>query len=213
MRFAVMGHPVAHSLSPIIHQRFAEQIGKRLIYEKIEIDLARFEQQVLDFFNEGGSGLNITLPCKQRAFAMSAKVSERSAAAKAANTLWMEAGRLHADNTDGVGLLRDMNRYIHLAGKRILLLGAGGAAHGILGHLLLEKPAELMVSNRTPERARALQLAFPMANCCAFTELAAHVKKNAYDVVINATSASLNGKNLELPANLLATKPICYDLA
>ena len=212
-RYAVMGYPVAHSLSPTIHQLFAEQTGRTLVYEKIQIDLPLFEQQVIEFFDQGGKGLNITLPCKLRAFEMSEQVSPRCSVAAAANTLWMQDGRLHADNTDGVGLLRDLSRYVALTGKNILLLGAGGAARGILGPLLEANPAQLTITNRTPETAIALQSQFPQANICSFTALSEQLEQCVYDVVINATSASLDGQNLVLPAALMATLPFCYDLA
>ena len=208
-RYAVMGNPIAHSLSPMIHQLFATQTGRKLSYEKIEIDLSRFEQQVHDFFNQGGKGLNITLPCKQRAFAMAEHQSARCQQAKAANTLWMKAGKLHADNTDGIGLCRDLARRVNLAGKTILLLGAGGAASGILGPLLASNLARLTIANRTFETAQALQQDFPQATCCPLADVASL----SYDVIINATSASLNGQCIQLPEVLLSKQPLCYDLA
>ena len=211
--YAVMGNPVAHSLSPVIHQLFAKQLGLEFVYEKILIDLPRFEEQVRMFFHEGGKGLNITLPCKLKAFAMSDKPSARCLKAGAANTLWMEAGRMYADNTDGVGLLRDLSRHINITGKAILLRGAGGAARGVLGPLLEANPARLTIVNRTEEKARALQLDFSNVNYCALNELAQHVERLSYDVVINATSSSLQGIDIQLPASLMALKPFCYDLA
>lgn len=212
-RYAVMGQPIAHSLSPIIHQLFSQQTGRPLSYEKIEIDLSRFEQQVHDFFKQGGCGLNITLPCKQRAFAMSEQSSERCIKAGAANTLWMQAGKLHADNTDGVGLLRDLGRHIALENKAILLLGAGGAARGIIGPLLDAHPAKLIIANRSLEKANELQQIFPQTQICRLDDLAEQPEKQAYDLVINATSASLEGEGLRLPDWIMATKPLCYDLA
>ena len=160
-RYAVMGNPVEHSLSPVIHQMFAELTGRSLTYEKILIDLPRFEQQARGFFSEGGKGLSITAPCKQRAFAMADESTTRCTRAKAANTLWMHEDRLQADNTDGVGLLYDLGRYIDIPGKHILILGAGGAARGILGPLLGVQPAYVMIVNRTLATAQALQKDFP----------------------------------------------------
>jgi shikimate dehydrogenase len=203
-----MGNPISHSLSPVIHQLFAQQTGITLTYEKIRIDINQFEQQVTDFFAQGGKGLNITLPCKQRAFSMSAEVTPRCLAARAANTLWMQEGRLHADNTDGVGLLRDLSRHISISDKHILLLGAGGAARGILGPLLAAGSAQLTIVNRTPEKAQALQRDFPQAQYCIFADL----EGKSYDLVINATSASLDDESLALPDSLMVTKPLCYDL-
>ena len=212
-RYAVMGHPVAHSLSPVIHQWFAEQVGCQFSYEKIQIDLSRFEEQVVDFFHQGGMGLNITLPCKERAFAMSAEASMRAKEAQAANTLWMASGSLYADNTDGVGLLRDIRRYVSLAGKRILLLGAGGAARGILGPLLMEHPATLLLCNRTIVRAKALQRLFPSITICTLAELSQRAPTNSFDVVINATAAQFSDPLTVLPSVIMATRPFCYDLS
>ena len=208
-RYAVMGHPVAKSLSPVIHQGFAHQTGEILHYEKILIDLAHFEQQVTEFFSQGGKGLNITLPCKVRAFAMSAKATPRCEQARAANTLWMHSGQLHADNTDGVGFLRDISRYVTLVGRRILILGAGGAARGILGPLLDASPAQLTIANRTLEKAQALQKEFLSIDVCALDAL----ENKPYDVIINATSKSLDDASVILPTALMLAKPFCYDLA
>jgi len=205
--YAVMGNPVAHSLSPVIHQLFAAQTGSSLIYEKILIDESRFEQQVHDFFSTGGKGLNITLPCKQRAFALAEEVSARCLQAKAANTLWMQAGKLCADNTDGVGLLRDLARHLTLAGKHILLLGAGGAARGVIVALLAANPAQLTIANRTLEKARNLQQDYPQTVSCDFAKLAGD-----YDLIINATAASFAAQ-IDFPESMLASQPFCYDLA
>ena len=208
-KYAVMGNPISHSLSPLIHQLFAKQTGLTLTYEKIQIDLPRFEQQVSEFFTQGGKGLNITLPCKQQAFTISQKRTSRCLEASAANTLWMQEGYLYADNTDGIGLLRDLNRHVNIRDKKILLLGAGGAARGILGPLLAAYPAQLTIANRTLKKAQILQQDFPKTNYCTFDDL----KHKQYDIIINATSASLDGKNLELPEQLMSTQPFCYDLA
>lgn len=208
-----MGNPVAHSLSPLIHQMFAKQLGLEFAYERILIDVARFEQQVGVFFHEGGQGLNITLPCKTRAFAMSDEPSARALKAGAANTLWMEHGRLHADNTDGIGLLRDLSRHINLLGRSILLLGAGGAARGILGPLMESGLSRLTLVNRTIEKAQALQLDHANVGCCAMSELTEHVEQVVYDVVIHATSVSLHGSEIALPESLMASRPFCYDLS
>lgn len=214
-RYAVMGRPVGHSLSPIIHALFARQLGYSLTYEKIEIHPTLFHEQVTQFFNEGGHGLNITLPCKEQAFALADQVTSRCFIAKAANTLWRNAAGLQADNTDGVGLLRDLAHYIDLAGKRILVVGAGGAARGILAPLLTANLAQLTVANRTPEKAYTLLQAFRKLisqqtafTCCALSELS-----QAYDLVINATSASFSEQRLDLPNVLLTPTTLCYDLA
>lgn len=207
-RFAVIGSPIMHSLSPIIHQHFAKQTNLHLTYEKIKGDDQNFEQQVSDFFICGGKGLNITLPFKQRAFAMAESTTSRCQLAGAANTLWMKENQLCADNTDGIGLTRDLIRYIKLQGKNILILGAGGAVRGIINPLLETKPASLVVANRTKEKAMELQAVFPQIKCADLTNLS-----GAFDLIINATSASLEGKSVLLPVACLSKKPFCYDLA
>lgn len=207
-RYAVMGNPVAHSLSPVIHQLFAVQTNRVLSYEKIQIDFSCFEQQVQNFFETGGLGLNITLPCKQRAFAMSDELSARCLQAQAANTLWRRSGKLFADNTDGIGLIRDLKRYVDIVDKKILLLGAGGAARGIIGPLLAARPAKLTLANRTIENAQSLHKNFPsITHVCRFTEL-----NDVYDVIINATSAGLDNQPIVLPTAMTVGKPFCYDL-
>lgn len=208
-RYAVMGNPVQHSLSPVIHQLFAEQTGCKLQYDKIQIDLDLFEQQVQHFFNMGGCGLNITLPCKQRAFAMSDDVTSRCLQARAANTLWQKAGKIYADNTDGIGLLRDLRRHIDVSGKHILLLGAGGAARGILGPLLDALPAKVTIANRTLATAIELQRDFIYKpSVSRLDELGPD-----YELIIHATSASFDGALLELPGNVIANATLCYDLS
>ncbi|AHE68281.1 shikimate dehydrogenase [Legionella oakridgensis] len=207
-RYAVMGNPIHHSLSPIIHETFAKQTNRALVYERILIDESKFEQQVQDFFRMGGKGLNITLPCKQRAFAMSAEFTQRCFEAGAANTLWMQHGKLYADNTDGVGLLRDLAHSIDIRGHSVLVIGAGGAARGILAPLLSMQPARLTVVNRTLEKAMALQKQFMHVDCCGFSELT-----ESYDVIINATSSSLQCRDLPIPPVVMKKQPFCYDLA
>jgi len=209
LRFAVMGNPIAHSLSPFIHQRFAEQLGIELSYEAIQVtDENRFASTVADFFGRGGKGLNITLPYKEKAFALAARNSFASTKAKAANTLWMDEGKLHADNTDGAGLLKDLANYCELKTKQVLLLGAGGAARGVIGPLLAAGISQLVVVNRSPEKAFHLQLDFPQIQCSPINDL-----KINFDLIINATSASLNSENLRLSASLLKPETLCYDLA
>ena len=208
-RFAVMGNPIAHSLSPFIHHCFAEQTGKQLRYEKIKVDEASFEDHVFNFFAQGGRGLNITLPFKQRAFVMAKKATDRCMQAKAANTLWLDAaGHLQADNTDGVGLIRDLSHHISLEAKQVLLLGAGGAARGIVGPLLAANIAQLTIANRTVEKTKALQIDFPQIKGITLSEL-----KDNYDLILNATSASLTAKLPVLPSSVLQNAPFCYDLA
>ncbi|QDP71245.1 shikimate dehydrogenase [Legionella israelensis] len=207
-RFAVIGHPVAHSLSPVIHQDFANQAGICLQYDKLLGDKHAFEKQVNDFFARGGRGLNVTLPFKERAYAMASMATKRCLAAKAANTLWMESGKLQADNTDGIGLTRDLQRYLTLNGRNILILGAGGAARGILSPLLDFSPDRLLVANRTLSKAEALKKDFPSIEVCSFEHL-----DFSSEIVINATSSSLSGGGVPFSSRFFAHRPFCYDLA
>ena len=206
--FAVIGNPIAHSLSPVIHQCFAKQVHVQLTYEKIQADDHSFEQQVADFFVWDGKGLNVTLPFKQRAFAMSDQRTLRCEQAGAANTLWMKENQLHADNTDGIGFIRDLHHYVEVLGKRILILGAGGAARGIIFPLLEQHPDEIIIANRTLAKAKEFQYDFPQTRCISFNEI-----KGQFDLVINATSASLIGEFVVLPEECMSSRPFCYDLS
>lgn len=207
--YAVMGNPIAHSLSPIIHQLFAQQFGLSIQYHKILVTESLFEQEVKDFFHRGGKGLNITLPFKTRAFAMADIQSLRSLEAEAANTLWMDNGKLYADNTDGVGLIQDLSHHqVQLKNKTILLVGAGGAARGIVAALLNDKPANLTMTNRSFEKLAPFQEKYPTILTCKLEKLTGH-----YDVIINATAASLTANQVYLPQTILAAHPFCYDLA
>lgn len=207
-RFAVIGNPVSHSLSPVIHQYFARQTDIKLTYEKVKGDEVLFEQQVSDFFIDHGKGLNITLPFKQKAFAMAQKRTTRCQLAGAANTLWLQENQLYADNTDGIGLINDLTHYLQLKDKKILILGAGGAARGIIHPLLAINPSVLTVANRTVAKAEELKNDFPLIKCTGFDNLS-----GAFDLIINATSASLEGATIFLPEHIMAQKPVCYDLA
>jgi shikimate dehydrogenase len=207
-RFAVVGNPIDHSLSPVIHQQFAKQTNIHLTYQKIKADESSFEQQITTFFAQDGHGLNITLPFKQHAYALAAHASERCHLAQAANTLWMQAGQLYADNTDGIGLIRDLCRYLPLSGKRVLILGAGGATRGIVHPLWANNLAALVLANRTAAKAEALQQICPQIKCVGLDEL-----NEAFDLIINATSASLTGGFIALPESCFSTQPLCYDLS
>ncbi|MCX7116204.1 MAG: shikimate dehydrogenase [Gammaproteobacteria bacterium] len=207
LHFAVIGNPINHSLSPRIHQSFAEQLGINLSYKTIQAENQTFKQTVIDFFKQGGKGLNITMPFKQLAFDLATVHTARCQQAKAANTLWMSEGHLHADITDGIGLIRDLSRHLSLTGKQILLLGAGGAARGIIAPIFAAKIAALTLVNRNVEKAKALQLDFPQITCRSLPELHA-----SYDLIINATSASLTDPSFSLPASLLHSSSFCYDL-
>lgn len=203
MQFAVIGNPIAHSLSPQIHQDFAKQSAIKLSYTTILGQKTRFEHQIYEFFLNGGQGLNVTAPFKERAYALADVLTPRCQEAKAANTLWMKQGLLHADNTDGIGFIRDISKYRPLAGQSILLLGAGGAARGIIAPVLAKNPRTICISNRSLEKAAILLQDFPRLQLINFSEL-----HSAFDIVINATSA----EEFHLPKKIFHPQTLFYDL-
>jgi len=211
-RYAVFGHPVGHSLSPRIHQLFAEETAQQLEYERIEPPLEGFAEAVADFQAAGGSGANVTVPFKQEAWSLSGQRSERAERAGAVNTLIL-GEVIYGDNTDGEGLVNDLrnNLGVGLAGKRLLLVGAGGAARGVVGALLAEQPATLVVANRTPARARQLAAEFDDLGSiegCGLEDL----ESERFEVVINATSSGLDGQVPDLPASIVAEGATAYDM-
>ncbi|GAB4293063.1 MAG: shikimate dehydrogenase [Thiohalomonadaceae bacterium] len=213
-RYAVMGNPIAHSKSPYIHARFAEQTGQDLSYEAILVELGDFPAAVARFRATGGLGLNVTVPFKQEAWALAARRSGRAERAGAVNTLrWEADGSLFGDNTDGVGLVRDLkdNHGVPLAGRRLLLLGAGGAVRGVLEPLLAERPATLTIANRTVTKAEELAAAFADLGPVQASSFAA-LAGQQFDVVINGTAASLQGEVPPLPDGILAPGAVCYDM-
>jgi len=209
-KYAVFGQPIAHSKSPQIHEAFAAQRSQALKYERIAPNEDEFESAVEAFFAEGGQGANVTLPFKERAYAMCKVRTERAEQAQAVNTLWMENGQLHGDNTDGAGLLADMIRNLNwkLINKRILVVGAGGAVRGILGCLLTAGAQEVVITNRTFERAEELAQQFNI-RAVALDALA---EETPFNIIINGTSASLAGESLALPLGILADSAYCYDM-
>ena len=211
-RYGVVGHPVGHSRSPTIHRLFARQTDLNLTYELIDAPPESFETAVRAFGAAGGQGLNITVPHKEAALELCTEVGEAAAVAGAANTLtFTNNGFIKGDNTDGVGLVMDLteNRGLELTGKRILILGAGGAARGIIGPLLASEPAELQLANRTRERAEKLASQWDAVNACTFEELEA---EKPFDLVINATSAGLKGEAPPFPSNIVGRETTAYDL-
>lgn len=214
-RYAVFGHPIRHSQSPRIHALFAAQTGQTLEYGAQDVPAERFEAALQEFFGAGGKGLNCTVPLKELAWRCAAKKSERAERARAVNTLAPQAdGTLFGDNTDGAGLLRDLsaNLGVQLEKRRILVLGAGGAARGILQPLLQAKPACLFIANRTAEKANLLAEEFSALGPVSgggFEALAGQ----SFDLVLNATAASLSGDLPPLPEGLLLPDGVCYDLA
>ncbi len=212
--YAVMGNPVAHSKSPQIHQLFAQQFGMRLEYVTIHVDVGGFPQAVSNFEARGGCGLNVTVPFKTEAWRLADQCTERANLAQAVNTLTLEgAGGRRGDNTDGVGLLRDItgNLGCPVRGRRVLLVGAGGAAQGVVGPLLEEAPACLWIANRTVDKAESLaarHAAHGPVSGCGFAALAGH----QFDIVINATAASLAGAVPPLPERVFAQGALAYDM-
>jgi shikimate dehydrogenase len=217
-RYAVIGNPIAHSKSPQIHAAFARQTGQDIEYERLLAPLDGFRVTVEGFRASGGSGANVTVPFKLEAFDLADEVSQRAKDAQAANFLSFDSGRIRADNTDGAGLTRDIagNLGFGIAGRRLLLMGAGGAARGALQPLLAQRPAILTIANRTPEKALQLAEAFryhPAAassvlSALRYEELAGH----RFDLVINATSSSLQGELPPLPAGVFAGGSLAYDM-
>jgi len=213
-RYAVMGNPVAHSKSPRIHRLFARQTGQSISYQAILVEKDRFAEAGAEFLATGGKGLNVTVPFKQEAWQLADELSSRAQRAGAVNTLMARSdGTLFGDNTDGTGLVRDLtgNLAIELAGKRILMLGAGGAARGVAGPLLAEQPTALVIANRTSERAVELANLFAdlgKLRGCGFTALAGET----FDLVINATAAGLQGQVPEIPDGVIGPETCCYDM-
>jgi shikimate dehydrogenase len=212
-RYAVFGHPVRHSLSPRIHAAFATQTGQALSYEAIEAPLDGFDATLRAFIAAGGRGGNVTVPFKEQAFALADSCDELASQAQAVNTLRVEPeGRLAGFNTDGVGLLRDLaqNIGVPLRGRRVLLIGAGGAAAGVIGPLLVAGVAELVIANRTAPRAQALAARFAGLGPIHTAELAA--PGEGFEVVLNATAAGLGGQAPAVPASVFGPGAVAYDL-
>lgn len=212
--YAVIGQPIAHSRSPLIHAAFARQTGQKLGYEAIEVASEELAATLVQLHAEPYYGLNVTLPHKQAVAALCEQVSERAELAGAVNTLVRTASGWVGDNTDGEGFLHDLavNLQVGLAGRRVLLLGAGGAARGLIAPILSAKPAQLVVSNRNPwkpeelaERYKALGPIVPRTHLS--------LKGDRYDLIINATSAGHSGAMTRLPGPVLAEQGVCYDLS
>src|SRR3972149_5432304 len=211
--YAVIGNPVAHSVSPQIHAEFARQTGQDLDYVKLLAPLDGFAACVADFRSCGGKGVNVTLPFKLEAYRLATRLSERAEEAQAANTLKFDDSAIFGDNTDGAGLVRDIetNLGFAIADKRVRLMGAGGAARGVVAPLLEKRPAALAIANRTLDKAHALALHFArLGKCaaCGYAELAGR----RFDLVINATSAGVSGELPLLPDDIFAPGALAYDM-
>jgi len=214
-RYGVIGHPIAHSKSPIIHRLFAEQTAQDISYEAFDIEPDTLEARLREMLGDGVRGLNVTVPHKSAVVELADKLTERAELAGAANTLTVDRNhRISADNTDGIGLVRDLEENLHvtLGGRRILVLGAGGATRGIVPALLDTGPDTLWIANRTVDRAAALTERFATFGdvyAAGFDEL----DGEHFDIIINATSAGLQGELPPFPAALLDGGPVCYDLS
>lgn len=212
--YAVMGNPVAHSRSPQIHTAFARQTRQDLYYQAIEVDIDKFSEVLAEFQMQNGKGLNITVPFKGDAWSVTDHPTEQARRAQAVNTLWFDDdGQRYGDTTDGIGLVQDLtvNHGINLEGSRILILGAGGAVRGVLDPLFDAGTRNIVIANRTVERARQLADAFSDRGeiaACGYTDLSTM----QFRLIINGTSASLQGEIPPLPDNILARGGDCYDM-
>jgi shikimate dehydrogenase len=213
-QYGVFGHPVSHSLSPFIHGLFARETGQQMSYRPFDVSPEEFRERVTEFFAQGGRGLNITLPHKIAAVEVAHELTARAAHAAAVNTLALKGEGILGDNTDGAGLVRDLcdNLGLVITNRRILIIGAGGATRGVLAPILGLEPSVVVIANRTPERAEAL--------AAAFSDLGAtqgvgfeYIGDQPFDLIINATSASLSGDIPPIPDGALSAQTVCYDLA
>lgn len=218
VRYAVIGNPVEHSKSPLIHEAFARQTGEDIAYERVLAPLDGFPQTVAALIAQGYGGANVTVPFKLEAFALAQRLTERAHDAGAVNTLVFSEEGILGDNTDGVGLVRDIqqNLKVAIAAKRVLLIGAGGAAEGVLHPLLEQRPSLLVIANRTLDKALRMvkrieeqgDFRYVAVNAYAFDDL----QGQSFDIVVNATSAGLSDSRLPLPDTLFAPGALAYDM-
>jgi shikimate dehydrogenase len=214
-QYGVIGHPIGHSWSPFIHGLFARQTEQAMVYRRFVVPPAKFRRHVMHFFLHGGRGLNVTVPHKLAAAGLANELTPRAERAGAVNTLMMQGeNEIIGDNTDGEGLMRDLqdNCGITIPGTRILILGAGGAARGVLAPLLELQPSEVVIANRTAARASTLAREFaPLGNLigCGFDS----ALLTEFDLIINATSASTDGDTPVIAATLVGERTVCYDMA
>ena len=212
-RYAVFGNPISHSKSPAIHTQFAQQTTQLLTYEAICAPVDKFEASVVAFLADGGKGLNVTVPFKEDAWKIADLCSERAQLAGAVNTLYVnDQGQLCGENTDGVGMVRDIqgNHGFEIAGKRVLILGAGGAVRGVMKPVLEQNPREVVIANRTLAKAETLAdlfAPFGKVSASSFDAL-----EGAFDLIINGTAASLKGEVPALPVGIVHSQTWCYDM-
>jgi shikimate dehydrogenase len=214
-RYGVMGYPVSHSRSPVIHRLFALQTNQNIQYELLQVAPDKLDSAVAQFQRTGGKGLNITVPHKTEVLRLADQLSERAHVAGAVNTLMFQEGSVFGDNTDGIGLMRDLsaNLGLNLRDSHILILGAGGATRGIVGPLLESRPASLVIANRTLSKARELAEQFSSAGpvtAYRFKEIPGAAR---FSLIINATSAGLSGEVPPYPATAVSEGCVCYDLS
>jgi shikimate dehydrogenase len=216
-KYCVLGNPVEHSKSPWIHARFAQLTGQDLQYVKRLVPLDGFAQAVRDFRAEGGRGCNVTVPFKFEAALLATRLSQRAELAGACNTLRFDGDDIFADNTDGVGLANDImrNAGVELAGRDLLLIGAGGAASGVLGPLIEARPRRIVVANRTQAKAGILidrHSALAAQHGVGLEAPELHEVRGSFDVVVNATSSSLSGAAVPVSADVLKRGALAYDM-
>ena len=214
-RYGVIGYPVSHSRSPVIHRLFALQTGQDLQYELLQVAPDKLEQAVRQFQRTHGKGLNVTMPHKRAVCRLCDQMSERASTAGAVNTIAFREGEVYGDNTDGIGLLRDLavNLGVNIEGARVLILGAGGATRGILGPLLEMQPRSVVIANRTVDKAVKLIERFDArqnVSACAFDSVPVG---ETYDLIINATSAGAGGETPPYPIEAISNDTFCYDLS
>lgn len=214
--YAVVGNPISHSKSPRIHSLFACQTGEPVEYTAIQAPIDEFSATVRHFFERGGKGLNVTVPFKEQAWTLADHRTPRAEKAGAANTLFLDQeNELVADNTDGVGIVRDLqsNHGVGLKGLKVLVLGAGGAVRGVIGPILAEQPAELTIANRTVAKAEALVRLFAReAGTTALNACGFEAPDQPFDLIINGTSASLQGDLPPVSANVIGPATVVYDM-
>ncbi len=215
-KYAVIGNPIEHSKSPQIHHMFAQQAGEEIMYEALLSPVDEFKDTVDAFRNSGGMGLNVTVPFKQEAWNLADELSGYAKHAGAVNTLvFQEGGKIYGANTDGIGLVRDLvaNHQSTIQGKRILILGAGGAVRGVVQPVLQQMPAQIFIANRTPERAMELVNDMQvLSEGCELSGGGFADIEGEYDLIINGTAASLQGIMPPIPESCLAAGVHCYDM-
>lgn len=213
-KYAVFGNPIEHSMSPLIHEYFAKNLKINLSYVPILGSLGKFEKEAKIFLGNGGSGFNVTLPFKEDAFRLAETKSKIARITGSVNTISIKNGAIHGDNTDGIGFVKDMKNNIEydFNDKKILVVGAGGAAMGVIPSILNENPSELKIYNRTFEKAKSLSDSFEnIGPVEAVSQDKIH--KHNFDLIINATSIGINNIKFELSKKILNTETVCYDMS